>query len=280
MVSHAVCIDREQLNKRLRYIIYPCLALCPCVQLRQCSQPAVLETRRMDFLLRGPDVSEASAGLVKDFLILSSLKTSFLVVSSCQLVAGTRAPSEEELCLQKDTVMSFIDKWERDRVMMISDFEGEMPGHGGELVTAAFLPTIAVDKDNLACLPQVGQQPAALGLLVDLRSSLGVLVLKRVMESKAITKLIWGADADLQSLIFQALPAPLNVQPETVIDIQLAYSEPTRRLGMQRMLESVPANLVRGLPCKEQIDFDNFHSPQYARHASPAESLPCHLYHG
>ena len=35
------------------------------------------------------------------------------------------------------------------RSVLIMDYEGEMPGHGGELVTAALLPTHTVDRDSL-----------------------------------------------------------------------------------------------------------------------------------
>ncbi|CAE8721746.1 unnamed protein product [Polarella glacialis] len=67
------------------------------------------------------------------------------------------------------------------------------------------------------------------------------------------------------SLMFQDLPTPLNVQPEAVIDIQLAFPELTDR---------VPAHLVRGLPCKEQIDFDSFHSRNMR--AMPLPLSRCH----
>ena len=33
--------------------------------------------------------------------------------------------------------------------MLIMDYEGEMLGHGGEMVTAALLPTHTVDRDTL-----------------------------------------------------------------------------------------------------------------------------------
>ena len=48
--------------------------------------------------------------------------------------------------------------------------------------------------------------------------------------------------------MFQKRPHPLEVEPSSVIDIQLAFSEPNRRLGMQRMLETVPGQFIEGLP--------------------------------
>lgn len=142
---------------------------------------------------------------------------------------------------------------------MVIDYEGEMPGHGGELVTAAFLETKAVTTDGNPASVNLNE-PTTLGFLIDLRCSTGVAILKKVMGSIGITKLIWGADLDLQSLMYQRMPLPLEVDPVSVIDVQLGFSDRHHRLGMQRMLQRVPEKFTRGLPDKEQIDFASFHS--------------------
>ena len=75
------------------------------------------------------------------------------------------------------------------------------------------------------------------------------------MESPRITKLIWGADGDLISLRHQA--SLKSIRASSVIDVQLGFSQPSRRLGMARMLESVPPRMMQGLPMKDhQINYD------------------------
>lgn len=76
------------------------------------------------------------------------------------------------------------------------------------------------------------------------------------MESTRLTKIMWGADGDLYSLMHQKQPMPLEMQPREIIDVQLAFSEPGRRVAMKRMLEKCRCSL----PDKDQIDFDTPHS--------------------
>jgi len=188
----------------------------------------------------------------------SSSGTLFAVVSSLQLVEGVEAPGEEQLDRLMRAVMFYVEVLEKQGAVIIADFEGEMPGHGGELVTAAFLPTNAVDKATLKWEPR--GMPRTPGLLVDMRCRLGVKVAKKIMESTRLTKLIWGASADFQALMHQDSPVPLGMRPRETVDVQLAFSEPRRRLGMATMLERVPARFVEGLPAKDQIDFDAIYS--------------------
>ena len=56
------------------------------------------------------------------------------------------------------------------------------------------------------------------------------------------------------------MPIPLQVEPVRIVDIQLAFSAPSRRLIMKHMLERVPINLPANMPENEQIDWDDFHS--------------------
>jgi len=96
--------------------------------------------------------------------------------------------------------------------------------------------------------------------LIDVRTSSCVDILKCIMESPRILKVMWGADGDCQSLMYQTAPVPLQVQPASVLDVQLAFSTPVRRLGMKHMLEAVPKELLLNMPEKEQIDWDTPHS--------------------
>ena len=51
----------------------------------------------------------------------------------------------------------------------MTDFEGEMPGFGGELCTAAFQPTTTVDAYSLCVRESDEGYSESIGLLVDLR---------------------------------------------------------------------------------------------------------------
>merc|ERR1719510_2208933 len=57
------------------------------------------------------------------------------------------------------------------------------------------------------------------------------------METTAITKMIWGADGDVASLRYGPPAAPLNISSAQVVDVQLAFSTPSRRLAMAKTLE-------------------------------------------
>lgn len=205
-----------------------------------------------------PDTAE----ILGAFVVHSSLQCPFLVVSDAPLVEGVRAPSSEEFGRILQLVAAFLDSCEGvgGGAMMTADFEGEMPGHGGELATAAFQLTSVIDPADLRpCSPTPGA-PHLLGLLVNLRSGPCVAVVKRIMESPRLSKVMWGADGDCISLMYQQLPTPLRMQPTAIIDAQLAFSPRERRLGMGRMLKQVPELLMLGLPEKEQVDWDSIHS--------------------
>mmetsp|Transcript_22803 Transcript_22803/g.81387 ORF Transcript_22803/g.81387 Transcript_22803/m.81387 type:complete len:344 (+) Transcript_22803:112-1143(+) len=164
----------------------------------------------------------------------SSLGCPFLVVSSRQLVEELPAPTEPDF----DGVLATVANWAVSEVTVLADFEGEMPGFGGRLVVAQFLLTNSLDNDLKPTLSRAGPFPTdAVGLLVDLRDPCGVEVARRIMESEAITKVIWGADGDLTSLRHQR---GLGMRSRNVVDCQLAFSTERYRLGMAKMLERVP----------------------------------------
>eukprot|EP00747_Dinoflagellata_sp_TGD_P166960 gnl/TRDRNA2_/TRDRNA2_190584_c0_seq1.p1 gnl/TRDRNA2_/TRDRNA2_190584_c0~~gnl/TRDRNA2_/TRDRNA2_190584_c0_seq1.p1 ORF type:complete len:378 (+),score=54.89 gnl/TRDRNA2_/TRDRNA2_190584_c0_seq1:102-1136(+) len=189
----------------------------------------------------------------------SSLDVPFLVVSDQQLVDGVAAPSSEEEHQDTGRVLSaVVDAFEEERAVLLADFEGEMTGFGGVLETAAFMPTACLDRDYLEARPCVA--PSVAGLLLDLRCPVGLMLAKRIMGSTAIAKVIWGANGDLTSLCHQKLPHVLGVTSRSVVDAQLAFSPPNRRIGMARMLQRVPPQLLERLPQKESIDFDRAHA--------------------
>jgi hypothetical protein len=128
---------------------------------------------------------------------------------------------------------------------VLADFEGEMPGWGGELRCAQFMLTTAVSGTTRD--PR-STRTAVPGLLLDLGTGLGVELCRQVMEEAALAKLIWGADGDLTSLRHQGGLG--TIRSKCVIDVQLGYSTEGRRLGMERMLNTVPGSFLSGLPSK------------------------------
>jgi CspA family cold shock protein len=206
--------------------------------------------------LSGQLPNASSAEFIETFVANSSAGRPFLVVSENQLVASVRAPDRAEFQNLWQLVVAYVQRLEAAGAVMVADFEGEMLGHGGELTLAALQQSYVFDRVATPYLEAV--QP--LGLLVDLRNLTCVDIIKRIMESMTITKLMWGANCDCQSLMYQKVPIPLDIKPSRLVDIQLAFSPPERRLSMKNMLEQVPRALLANVPEKEQIDWDYFHS--------------------
>jgi hypothetical protein len=134
---------------------------------------------------------------------------------------------------------------------------GENMGWGGELVTAQFLVTGALDNETLARTGHENSNERT-GLFIDARYPQGAELVRMIMESEHLTKLIWGADGDLVSLRHQGcLPVAAamfeSIRSTNVIDVQLGFSDETKRLGMARMIERVPSSnpTLRRLPSKE-----------------------------
>lgn len=196
-----------------------------------------------------------------DFTAKSSLGVPFLVLSEHEFVAGRRAPSQEEWQGLQQTAATLISFWVQRNAVVLADFEGEMPGIGGELICASFQRNLAIDPKGLR---QVQSQGICrdMGLLIDLRCSGGVALVRQVMESTAITKMIWGADGDVASLRYGPPAAPFNISSAQVVDVQLAFSTPNRRLAMAKMLERLPIEtLPVDLPSKNAcIDFNRSHA--------------------
>eukprot|EP00913_Durusdinium_trenchii_P024107 g22640.t1 len=162
------------------------------------------------------------------------------------LLEGMRAPNASELSILLKLLVAYAQGCEVQRRFLLADFEGEMLGYCGELSTAALLETKVLDQ-NLRPLSANALGHAPLGLLIDLRSTPCIDAFRPLMESPKIMKVMWGADADFESLLHQEF-----IQPQAVTDLQLAFSSGDRRLGMARMLERLPADLMSPLPDKKQ----------------------------
>ena len=184
----------------------------------------------------------------------SSLETKFMVVSD-SLHSFLKSQSATPLALESDAIAAHkvVTDWESsDDTCLLTDFEGENMGWGGVLETAQFLPTKCINPATLRIRdeskPDATTRTNLQGLLIDARGPVGSSIVKRIMESQKLIKLIWGADGDCASLCHQS---NLRTVPVKVIDVQLAYSSPGKRLGMARALELVPSSFKERLPCKE-----------------------------
>ncbi|CAK9067888.1 unnamed protein product [Durusdinium trenchii] len=197
---------------------------------------------------------------LEPFVLRSSLECPFLVLSEMQLVQGIPKPTEEARSRVTPSFCCTQAACHETKAVLLVDFEGEMPGHGGEISIAQLQFTKVLDPKTF--LPrrlnprQCFQAP---GLLIDLRCTNCIDVIRQVMGSPQILKVLWGANGDCQCLMYQLRPEYLGVDPKMIIDAQVAFDDRVR-IGMAKMLESVPAEIQEGLPTKKaQIDWDLFH---------------------
>lgn len=206
------------------------------------------------------DTARAARADVGKFSIKSSLKAPFVVVSNKEFVGAVPAPEEEEWRDLLAYTREIVQQWEARRAVITADFEGEMTGLEGRLYTAAFQRTFTLDTGLRPMQLGHTKPNLDLGLFIDLRCAEGKRLVKQIMESKEITKLIWGADGDITSLRYTPPSKPLGIESASVVDVQLGFSSKNRRLGMATMLQRVPAASVAGLPGKDVIDFAGGHS--------------------
>lgn len=206
--------------------------------------------------------------LLERFVFMSSLGCPFLVLAGCQMVEGVPSPTDGEMVRLLELAVGYVSSCESRESTVVADFEGEMPGHGGVLTTAQIQVTRAVDGSTLT--PAGAADGAGghreLGLLVHLEGEGRVGLLRRIMESARIVKIMWGVRGDCESLLYQHWPVQLAVTPEGIVDAKMAFLD----LGMGKMLAHVPPKHLEGLPQKEQIDFDS-------AHAANREALPLPL---
>eukprot|EP00931_Biecheleriopsis_adriatica_P011348 TRINITY_DN112432_c0_g1_i1.p1 TRINITY_DN112432_c0_g1~~TRINITY_DN112432_c0_g1_i1.p1 ORF type:complete len:450 (+),score=76.62 TRINITY_DN112432_c0_g1_i1:38-1351(+) len=193
------------------------------------------------------------------FCLRSSLNVPFLVVSDRQLVDGVPTPSSAEWKELLALCTEIVKSWDVRGAVLLSDFEGELTGLEGELISAAFQRTLVVDSKSLRPLHSTGVN-RDMGLLFDLRCSESIALVKRIMESDMICKMIWGAAGDVTGLRFTPVKQPLAIQSACVVDVQLAFSSVGRRLSMAKMLERLPSKAISGLPDKSCMDFASAHA--------------------
>lgn len=210
--------------------------------------------------MAGEEETPELLSFLEPFVLRSSLNCPFLVLSETQLVTGMAAPTAEEFKRLKRLVTCFVAACQEKNAVLLADFEGEMPGHGGEISIAQLQFSEVLDPASLIprrLAPEHSFQ--APGLLIDLRCPNCVDVIREVMGSPRILKVLWGANGDCQCLMYQRRPVHIGVDPQMLIDAQVAFDDRVR-IGMAKMLESVPAEIQKGLPTKQaQIDWDAFH---------------------
>lgn len=208
----------------------------------------------------------------RSFVIKSSVGAPFLVLSDRQLVEGLPPPTATEWDKICGVGTDLIQQWEAGRAMLVADFEGEFTGFEGELVTAAFRQTFTLDKNGLRPLSGSKGEQSSVGILADMRCPGAASLVKRVMESTAITKIIWGADGDLTALSYTPAQQPLSIFANNVVDAQLGFSTEKKRLGMAKMLERLPEAEVSRLTKRDAIDFEASHSRHRRALAFPLSS--------
>ncbi|CAJ1366434.1 unnamed protein product [Effrenium voratum] len=199
---------------------------------------------------------------LEPFVLRSSLGCPFIVLSDTEVVEGIDQPTQQDFCRLLMLARGFLARCGATYSTLLVDFEGEMPGHGGEISIAQLQYTAVLDPRTLAARrlnrnqDQRFQSP---GFLIDLRSPLCIELIRQVMEDPFITKILWGANGDCQCLMYQQRPRPLGIRPQRIIDAQVAFDN-QNRIGMAKMLGQVPNEIKAGLPTKEdQIKWDFFH---------------------
>ena len=199
--------------------------------------------------LGGFDASPEKLELFEKNCVPSSLGIPFVVISKISFVAGhTPGNSDVEF---KQLVNCVLDGINGQRgSVYLADFEGEMPGFGGDLTVAQFLTTSTVERDSL--VPKTGAlgSPPSIGLLLDLRDVDGIAITRLIMGDSDFTKLIWGASGDLTSLRYQY--SLQQIFAKNVVDVQRGFSIPGRLLGMATATDGLPYSFTRGLPAKDQ----------------------------
>jgi len=194
------------------------------------------------------------------------------VVSDCELVSGVPPPRDNELHDLLLLLLGFFAGCEAfPGAAVLADFEGEFLGHGGELTTAQLQPTAVLNGETLVprnepysmSASATTGSPRALGFLLDLRCPSIVQVLREIIQSRKITKLMWGASRDVESLMYQKVRIPMQMRPRGILDCQMAHtvgSGSLRRKGMARALNELAPRVSQQLPEKDQISWVTYQS--------------------
>jgi hypothetical protein len=172
------------------------------------------------------------------------------VIGSANFVAGITNRADSSLIeYAKQLYVPAHKQTARDIVI---DFEGEMLGHGGFLVSGA----LRFVNDTTTC-----------GLLIDMEYGPGIDLMRCILENVIHQKILWGAESDCCSLLHQKRPRRIGIRPENMYDIQLRFSEinhafrynQIRRLSLKKALDALAcrdSELLQDLPEKDCIDWN------------------------
>ena len=193
--------------------------------------------------------------LFKSYTVRSSNGTPFLVISrSGSFVDGVPGmPSQTH----QRAIQLITATWLSDTAparSVLADFEGECPGFGGELTVGQFLLTNSVHPATYA-VDRTAADAGEPGLLINMLEAEGAALVKLLMGNAKLAKIMWGTDGDIVSLRHQH---NLGVVCRNVVDVQLQYSTPSRRLGMARALQRLSYNdrRLQSIPSKTgNLDF-------------------------
>uniref|UniRef100_A0A7S4WAU1 CSD domain-containing protein n=1 Tax=Alexandrium monilatum TaxID=311494 RepID=A0A7S4WAU1_9DINO len=206
----------------------------------------------VDFFLHVAGAGQGAKASLEPFIVKSSVGCPFLVISDQQLVSTVPAPLDTEFRHLLGLANAYATGCDSRFAVLLARFEGEMLGHGGELVAAMFQMTRAVDTQVLAPLPMTLGMPTAMGLLVDMRSEPCLSIVRHIMTSVNITKVMWDALPACESLMYQQRPLLTGIRAAAVVDAKKAF----RDLPMSAMWVQVPKRLLSGLPRRDHVDTD------------------------
>ena len=186
----------------------------------------------------------------KRHTIHSSRGIPFLVIGSSNFIKGI--PNNDDPSLVEYAKQLYVPPCEQTPRDLVIDFEGEMLGHGGFMVSGA----LRFVNDTTTC-----------GLLIDMEYEPGIDLMRSILENDVHQKIIWGAESDCCSLLHQKRPRRIDITPEKIYDIQLRFSEinqafrynPIRRLSLKKALDilaSKSPHLLKDLPEKDCIDWN------------------------
>ena len=202
----------------------------------------------------GYETSNDDLLLLEQNHICSSLGVPFLVISKDTFITGHK-PLIDTTKYNKFLALVLKSVKAQQGEIILADFEGEMPGFGGDLSCAQFMPTRVIENSLVTkCTSNANEcllcSPHTAGLIVDLRDTGGIMITQLIMSDVAFTKLIWGATGDLTSLRYQRSLG--NIRAKNVVDVQRGFSSPGRLLGMGTAISRCPRKFIQGLPSKDQ----------------------------
>lgn len=188
--------------------------------------------------------------------------SSFIICSDkLDFVQGALTREEAYKLLAPD-LEKYMKRCEDQKLALLMDFEGEMPGHSGELYFAQLRATKVLEWADPGCITRQSEanQWQVPGLLLDMASPANLDLIKRVLANEKILKVSWGSRNDLESLIHHTPLLGHAVVRElldvvNLLDAQISFSINEKCLvSLSNMISLVNQEFVIEAP-----SWDHFH---------------------